>query len=59
MALKESCNKQWHYRTNEHFQLPQLLYFMPEKKKDITVKISEFIHITGIINRTLKSSQVQ
>jgi hypothetical protein len=28
-------------------------------KKNVTVKISTFLQITGIIGRTLKSSQVQ
>jgi hypothetical protein len=28
-------------------------------EKDVTVKISKFLQITGIINRTLKPSQVQ
>jgi hypothetical protein len=35
-----------------------LPYFIPNEKA-VTVKVSLFLQVTGIINRTLKSSQVQ
>ena len=41
--------------TNNHVHLPRLPYFITNEK-DITVNISQFLRITGTINRTLKQS---
>jgi hypothetical protein len=47
-----------YYRTNKHFHY-LVCSISYQNEKDITVKISTFPQITGINDRTLKSSQVQ
>ena len=40
-------------------QITQVALFHTGSKKDITVRVSKFLHITGIINRISKPSQIQ